>query len=79
MSRTVRVPTSTKGTYAKIRPKLPRFWGRKKQKVTSIKYIVNKYIIIYYCILLYSIIIYYYYILYIIIILLLLLLYGVLS
>ena len=79
MSRTVRVPTSTKGTNAKIRPTSPQIGGRKIQKVTSIKYIVNKYIIIYYCILQYSIIIYYYYILYIIIILLLLLLYGVLS
>ena len=53
MIRTVRVPTSTKGTNAKIRPKNPEIGGRKIQKVTSIKYIVNKYIIIYYQILLY--------------------------
>ena len=66
-----RVPWWIEGTNAKIRPTSPQIGGRKIQKVTSIKYIVNKYIIIYYCILHCSIIIYYYYILYIIIILLL--------
>ena len=46
-------PWSVQGTNAKIRPKSPQIGGRKIQKVTSIKYIVNKYIIIYYYILLY--------------------------
>ena len=58
--RTVRVPPSLLGTYAKIRPKSPQIGGRKIQKVTSIKYIVNKYIIIYYYILLYITLQYYY-------------------
>ena len=55
-----RVPWWIEGTNAKIRPKSPQIGGRKIQKVTSIKYIVNKYIIIYYYILLYITIQYYY-------------------
>ena len=61
-----RVPWWIEGTNAKIRPKSPQIGGRKIQKVTSIKYIENKYIIIYhyiivyyYIVLLYTIIIYY--------------------
>ena len=55
-----REPCSLQGTNAKIRPKSPQIGGRKIQKETSIKYIVNKYIIIYYYILLYITIQYYY-------------------
>ena len=67
MSRTVRVPTSRKGTNAKIRPKSPQIGGSKNPKSNKYKvyskqiyYYILLYIIVYYhIVLLYTIIIYY--------------------
>ena len=56
MSRTVRVPTSTKGTNAKIRPKSPQIGGSKNPKNNKYKVYSKQ---IYYYILLYVIVYYY--------------------